>query len=192
MRVTGFTTLLMIALLSGCTVGYVPLKENNVRVQDDIAILETPEYSLIVQPSFWTHKPDNLTEYYTTFKIRVRNKTSHKISVDSDDIILLDENRHQYDPVSSDYIIRFLVDESPTLRNFSNTPVNMRQEQEWYQDQLEARQKLMSESYHFGEIHPGATKDGYVFFQKIPPRNYNLEFIFKDQRIRFTRERDKK
>ncbi len=188
MKVIRLFLSLLVIVVAACTPGYLPVRDENVHVRNDIGYIEMPEYSLAVQPSYWSHKPDNVSDYYTTFEIQVVNKTNRNISVSPGDIVLLDENRRQYDPVSTDEIIHLLVDESPSLRHFSDTPVSLRDEQEWYTDQLEARQKLMSQSFHFGEISPRASKSGFVFFQKVPTRNRFLTVLFKDQTIRFSRD----
>ncbi len=189
MKTKWIAILLIVAALAACTPGYMPIREGNVRVREDIAFIDTPDYSIAVQPALWTYKPDNLSDYYTTFIIQVENKTRHSINVQPTDIVLLNENRRQYDPVSIDRIISMLVDEAPALRHFSETPVNLREEQEYEMDRLEARQKLMSESFHFGDISAKASKSGYVFFPKVSQRNMHLSFVFKDQTIRFTREK---
>ncbi len=190
---TKWIVLFLLAIaVTACTPGYLPIGDEHVHVHNDIGYIETPVYSIAVRPSYWSYKPDNLSDYYTAFEVQVENKTHRTISVLAKDVVLLDQNRRQYDPVSTDEIIHLLIDESPSLRHFSDTPVTLREEQEWYSDQLDARQKLMSQSFHFGDISPKATKSGFVFFQKVPVRNINLEFLFKDQTIRFTREKPEK
>jgi len=96
--------IMVIFSLVSCTIKYLPIPTQHIVISDDFAVVKETDFTFAVENQYWIKNPQNLTDYFTTFYISVKNRTSEKMNIELGDVVLLDENGNQYDAVTIDYI----------------------------------------------------------------------------------------
>ncbi len=177
--------ILLGGILTSCSVKYIPVPSKNITVSDGYGILKQEDLIFAVSNKYWIKEPQNLTDYFTTFHISVKNKTDEKIKIKAEDISLLDIEGTQFDAVGTDYVLELLVPEEIAYNSYLEIPEEHRH---IWENWREAKKYLMSDTFNFGYILPGATKSGFVFFPKLKSVNKKCAIVFKGQTINFTRE----
>lgn len=189
-------------LLSACSTKYIPVQTQEIAVTDGFAILKNSDLTFVIENKYWIKEPQNLTDYFTTFYISVKNISGDKMKISLDDIVLLDAEGNQYDAVSIDYIEQMLlpkqleyliintIEEENSL--MTNTEEVLREKQNRLEKWREAKQNLLSDSYHFGNIMPNAQKSGFIFFSKLDVKNNTCKVVFRENEIEFIRSDMKK
>jgi len=182
---SGFILFFLIGLLTSCSVKYNPVPTENIKVSDGYGILKQEDFVFAVSNKYWIKEPQNLTDYFTTFHISVKNKTIEKIEIKAEDISLLDNEGTQFDAVGTDYVLELLVPEEIAYNHYLEVPEEHRQ---IWENWREAKKHLMSDTFNFGSILPEATKSGFVFFPKLKSINKKCTVVFKGNMINFERE----
>ena len=182
---SGFLLIFLIGILTSCSVKYLPVPTKNITISEGYAIQKQEDYVFAVSNKYWIREPQNLTDYFTTFHISVKNKSSEKIEVAAADISLLDASGTQFDAVGTDYVLELLVPEEIAYDHYLEVPEEHRQ---IWENWREAKKYLMSDAFNFGTILPGATKSGFVFFPKLKSVNKKCSIVFKGKTINFERE----
>lgn len=167
----------------------MPISSENVKIQDDFAILETAEVIFAVENRYWNEEPENITDYFTTFYITVKNKTDDKMKIDSSDIGLLDERGNQFDVVDTKYIENLLL---PREFEFDQITDISEDQPRILEDWREAKKNLIIRSFSFGTILPNAQKSGFIFFPRLSSKNNYCSIIFKNNQLEFIRSDIKK
>ncbi|MBN1327354.1 MAG: hypothetical protein JW996_05330 [Candidatus Cloacimonetes bacterium] len=173
-----------LALFAGCSLKYLPQQAPGISVSNDIAILDMKDFLLLVENKSWNREPENLADYFTTFYISISNKTDAPMTVDAGEINLLDQSENQYDVIPLNYIEQLLLPEElefSLISDLQNQPLIIEQ---W----REAKQNLITHSFSFGMILPGAKKSGYVFFPKLNSQNQKCHFFYRNFEIVFFRK----
>ena len=186
--------LLVTAFFISCTVKYLPVKEKGIIISEGYGIMKNDDFVFAAANEYWVKEPQNLTDYFTTFHISIRNKSEEKMKITPMDISLLDEDENQFDTVDLEFIEKMLLpkqleylviqnieDDSDAFRTLLEDQKNILEE--W----REAQRNLITYSFRFGEILPGAKKSGFIFFPKIFSSNNSCRIIFRDIGIQFTR-----
>jgi len=173
--------IMVIFSLVSCTIKYVPIPSPNIVISDEFAVVKKSDFTFPVENQYWIKDPQNLTDYFTTFYISVKNRTDSKLTVRNGDLALLDENGNQYDPVTIEYVEQMLLPKQleyliiNTIEEEDNNKISAEDALKEKQDRLEewrqAKQNLMKYSFHFGDILSNAKKSGFVFFSKLPSKN---------------------
>lgn len=192
--------IVVMVLTISCTVKYIPIPTNDIIITEDFGIYKTKGYSFAAENKYWVKDPQDITDYFTTFYVTLRNKTSVPMNVDKEDLVLLDELGNQYDAVSIDYLEKMLlpkqleflmlsnIEDSNTLDNtdseFSDLLDNRKQILERWR---RSKRNLITYSFHFGKVQPGAQKSGYVFFPKLESRNNKCQIVFRGKKIEYIR-----
>ena len=189
--------IMMIFSLVSCTIKYVPVPTQHVVISDDFAVMKDLDYTFAVENQYWIKEPQNLTDYFTTFFISVKNRTSDKMTIDMGDVVLLDENDNQFDVVTTEYIEQMLLPKQleyliiNTIEETNNEKISaedaLREKQNRLEDWREAKQNLMTYSFRFGNILPNAKKSGFIFFPKLPAKNNKCKVVFRNREIEFIR-----
>jgi len=177
--------LLISGILLSCAIKYIPVETGGVRVENDFAIVKTDEFVLVISNKYWIKDPQNLTDYFTTFYVSIRNRTEKELSVQASDFVLLDENGNQFDAVLPEQIFDLMLPKELGFDSLLDMTPEERQTRENWQD---AKNDLMYEAFHFGKIYPGAKKNGFVFFPRLKSENKKCKIIFKGKEINFIRE----
>ena len=177
--------LILLGILFSCSVRYVPLETAGVRVENGFAIVKTADYVLTLSNRYWTKEPQNLTDYYTTFYVSIRNKTGKEMTVKPSDFVLLDENGNQFDAVLPEQVLELMIPKEINFNSLIDMTPEQKQMRENWQD---AKNDLMYESFHFGKIYQGARKNGFIFFPQLKSQNKKCTIIFQEKKIDFVRE----
>ena len=84
--------IIFFAFITACSMQYLPVKSAQVDTTEKYAIFKNTDYIIIVDQRYWGKEPQNISEYFTSFYITIKNKTDDKVSITPQDIILLDDN----------------------------------------------------------------------------------------------------
>jgi hypothetical protein len=189
-------------VFSSCTIKYVPVASPDISITDDYAVIKGKDITFAVENQYWIKEPQNLTDYFTTFYVSIKNNTNQKIEINSNDIILLDENDNQYDIVDLEFIERMLLPkqiEYLVIENIDESEEPVMDAKQVLEDQQEALEKwresqanLIIYSLTLGEIHPGAKRSGFIFFPRLLSKNNKCKILFRDKTIEFIRSDVKK
>lgn len=189
-------------VFSSCSIKYVPVKSADIAITDDFAVLKDKDVTFAVENRYWIKDPQNLTDYFTTFYVSIKNNANHTIEIEESDIVLLDEYGNQYDVVSINYIeslllpkqIEFLIID--TIEEDDGEQMDRLEYLEQQKDTLEkwreSKKNLITYSLHFGNLHKAAQKSGFIFFPKLPAKNNKCKILFRDKSIEFIRQDVKK
>lgn len=88
--------------LTGCASGYygggqqAPPIPTTVTGEDGVTIAVTPSY--------WPWSPNNLSNYVTPYYVTISNNSGRTIIIDYEDIVLFDQFKTQYTPLSPDTV----------------------------------------------------------------------------------------
>lgn len=178
--------LLLILFSIGCTTVYYPVSSQQVEVTDNFAVIKNDSLLLIVSYDFWVKEPQELTDYFISFNVTIKNRTREKMLVKPSDLSLLDELGNQYDAVLPEEILNLLIPEEILFDQFSQF------DEETgiiYENWRESKNNLLTESLNYGAILPQAQKSGFVFFPKLKSKNNSCQFIYKDFKIDFLKEK---
>lgn len=189
-------------VFSSCTIKYLPVASSDISITDDYAVIKGKDITFAIENQYWIKEPQNLTDYFTTFYVSIKNNTDRRIDVDIDDIILLDENDNQYDIVDLPYIERMLLPkqiEYLVINTIEESDDQKLDAQQYLQEQKDALEKwreakanLITYSLAFGTIHPGAKRSGFIFFPRLLSKNNKCKILFRDKTIEFIRSDVKK
>lgn len=179
-----FSTIFLVISLAGCTTNYAPQISERVKIVDNYAVIQNEEVLFAVAPQLWTKDPQEVSNYYTTLYLTVKNQTKETITVHPNEIKILDEERNQYDVQSVEKVSEIFLWNDPFFDRFA--PFNDKFEKS-LNDRTLARANIYQDAFSFGDIMPGAKKSGYLFFNKLPTKNKQLTVIFDGEEIVFTR-----
>jgi len=194
-----FSLLLFVLLFSACTIKYVPVQADGVTVTDDFGINRTKAYTFAAANEYWNKEPQELTNYFTTFYISIQNRKRDNLKVEMSDFGLIDQNGNQYDIVTQDYIENLLAPRqidylliNENKKEFIDTEEFFIEQKQVMEEWRTAQNNLITYSFHFGNILPGAKKSGYIFFPKLESENAECELRYNDKSIKFIRLDQKK
>ncbi|MBT3168654.1 MAG: hypothetical protein HN952_04955 [Candidatus Cloacimonetes bacterium] len=193
--------LLVLLIFISCTTKYIPVRSENVTVTEDFGVLKTKNYTLAVENRYWDKAPREVADYFTTFYITVKNRTSEKMKIKPENIGLLDEDGNQFDVVSLDYIEKFLLPKQMEYLMISNIEDDLfdfetedeknifeklvDDQKDFLQRWRNSKRNLMKYAFHFGTIQAGAQKSGFIYFPKLEARNNSCQIIFRGKNIDF-------
>ena len=176
-------TILLLAI--GCTTTYTAQPTERISIVDDYALLEKDDLAFAVRPRFWTREPQRVSDFFSTFHIIVSNQSDQRIAISPSDITLLDQESNQYDVITVAEVAEILFYDDIMRDKFTPYPERY---DDVSQERVNARANLMQEAFTYGEIHPGARKNGFIFFRRLPAGNRETTIIFRGEEIVFTRQ----
>jgi hypothetical protein len=179
---------LMIAICSlSCVQKYVPVTQPNIQISGDHAIMTINTSTIAVRESSWTIEPRYLPDYYTTMAIRIQNNSRSAITISASDFAIIDEHNLQHDLVPIETVMEMMLDH-PSL-----IPERFVIAAETSRENLarinEIRRNLHTRGFTLGAIHPGAIKEGVIFFPKLDNKNTEFTFVYKANEIQFKKSR---
>jgi hypothetical protein len=193
---------LLCCVFSSCTIKYLPVESHDISISDDYAVMKAKDITFAIENQYWIKEPQNLTDYFTTFYVSVKNNTDERIELFRDDIILLDENDNQYDVVDLEFIEDMLLPkqiEYLVVENIDESEEPITDARQYLEDQKEALEKwresqtnLITYSLKFGTIYPKAKRSGFIFFPKLLSKNNRCKILFRGKPIDFIRSDMKK
>ena len=186
--------IVLMLIITSCTVKYMPVESQDVKVTDDFAVVKTKAWTFAVENKYWIKEPQDLTDYFTTFYVSIKNRHKKEMEINPSDINLLDEEGNQFDVVMLDYIEQMLLPKQLDYLVITNLEEDLIETQEIFEDHRrildewrEAKKNLITYSFHFGKILPGAKKSGFIFFPKLDSKNNSCQIIFHNNKINFIR-----
>ena len=194
--------IIIILITVSCSIKYVPIPTKDIIITEDFAVYKAKDYTFAVENRHWIKDPQELTDYFTTFFVTIKNRTSEAMEIKPSEIGLLDENGNQFDIVSIDYIERMLLpkqmeylmianleddlfdDDTKKDSVFDELLDNQKEHLEMWRN---AKRNLMTYSFHFGPIQAGAQKSGFIYFPKLEAGNRQCKISYRNKHIPFVR-----
>lgn len=103
-KTTGLSLIILViaVFVSGCASG---LYGSGQQAQPIPTTMTGPDgVNIAVTPSYWPWTPRNLGDYVTPYYIRITNNSNKTIVLDYEDIVLFDQLKNQYTPLSPDTV----------------------------------------------------------------------------------------
>ncbi len=189
-------------IIASCSVKYIPIPTENISISGDFAVIKSQQLTFAIENKYWIKDPQNLTDYFTTFYVTIKNNTKNRLEILEEDIVLLDEFGNQFDLVSLDYIENLLLPKQieylviDRIEEAESSPADrldiLEKQKRTLEKWREAKKNLITYSLHFGTLHPGAQKSGFIFFPKLSSQNNRCKILFQDDEIEFIRSDVKK
>ncbi len=178
---------LVLGILAGCAYNYSPVSQNGIMTEEDYAIVKDSTGLSAISYKYWYRDPQNISDYYSTFWVSIQNNTKKKISIMPSDFILLDANRNQMETVPPEMVLKFVMREN----DFSVSRFNVDNEQllQETNKRIESERNVMTYSFGFGDLLPNASKNGYIFFPRLPSQNNVIYLIYKGKEITFQKKK---
>ncbi|MDD2229163.1 MAG: hypothetical protein PHY48_07125 [Candidatus Cloacimonetes bacterium] len=178
-----------VLLLSGaCSTKYfIPV--SGVQTENRYAIVKTDSLLCILRPQPYDVSSHQLNNRFFSMFIRVKNTayTKQKIQADSFSILVNDK---QYDYIPLEYLLANLRQAS--LLSTYQDPFAILDNQTLLQDntkEQEAYYELIANSFSFGDILPGAIKEGYLFYDERIFSTDEFAIDVQGERIGFTKSK---
>ena len=190
-----FVTLIFLLMIIGCTAKYMPLKEAGVSISEEFGVVKTKDFVFAAENRYWVKEPTELTNYFTTFYVSIRNRSSELHEIKMNDFALIDEAGNQYDIISNEYIeiliqpsqfdyLSLDKDSDSELIDISDI---IDEEKNLLEKWRKGKENLIRYSFRFGNLHAGARKSGFIFFPRLAESNKRCKLIYKDVEIKFSR-----
>ena len=178
-----FILLTLIIIFTSCVSKYTPVASPTVEISGDFAVINL-QYSIIaVSESGWGHEPQYLPNYYTTMFVRIQNRSNHVLSVNPADFALIDENSIQHDAYTNEVVLDMMLNDPSLIPDRFAIAVETQRENSARINEI--RRNILVRGFTFGDIHPGAIKEGVLFFQRLDSRNKEFRFIYKGSEVEF-------
>lgn len=153
-----------VLLLSGaCSVRYF-VPSPGVTAENRFAIVKTDSLVFAIRPQNYVGNHQQLNNRFFSVLIRVKNNSIAKQRIEPGSFSIL-ANERQYDYIPLDYLLADMRQAS-LLSNYED-PFALADEQTYIKEdtrQQELYYELIANSFSFGEILPGAIKEGYLFY----------------------------
>jgi len=203
-RIINFALILVIIFLAGCASRrLVPIADGGLINPELRSAMKTNDgVTVRVQASAWHGTPSDLDRYVTSLYVVIQNDTTSTLAFGYEDVMLFDENRTQYNALTSETVVKILQAAyqgtyvfSPFFSFygsvfigsgfFSYYPYYYPFYPWWdypvyYQVPLD---DIFNQALMPGLINPNAKLQGFIYFQRIPSKikNVTLEIGWKVQ-----------
>lgn len=111
MKILSSLIIVSALFLSGCASGIY-----GGQIAQPIPTTQTGEdgVTIAVTPSFWPWDPKNLSDYVTPYYVSITNNSNKTIIIDYEDIVLFDQFKTQYTPLSPDTVANIFAPSTTT------------------------------------------------------------------------------
>ncbi len=182
-RVTLYVLVLMILSVIGCGQQFMPIATDSVKTDEEYGVLQTDDIKLIAANRYWNMDPMDVSEYYTTYYVIIKNRSDKQIVIEAEDLKLADEYGNQYDAFPDEDVLDFygqrVLSKRAILYNDTESINTLENDYEI------TRRNLMQNSFYFGKLNPGNQKSGFIFFRRIPSRYTTHKLQYKNYEIEF-------
>lgn len=179
---------IVVLLLSGaCSIHYyVPV--DTVASEDRFAVIRTDSLAIVLRPQSWNGSYSELNNRFFPVFIRIMNTGNNRIKLNEDSFSIL-ANGMQYDPIPLEFLLANLRD-SILLKNYNDpfgttttdlSLTNINKEQEFYYE-------VLNNTLSFGDLLPGGTKEGYLFYNRSVSASSSWTIDVMGQSIGFIRK----
>jgi len=178
-----FITLLALLTIVGCVSRFMPVVQGNVEVSGEFAILVADSTMVAARIDLWNGEPQYLTEDFSLIYVRMQNRSRESMRIYPTDFVMIDENSIQFDIVPNDIVIEIALSHPSLVPDryyiFPDT------QRENIARINTIRRNIMTRAFAFGDIHPGAIKEGILFFPKLDNKNQKFVLLYKNNEFLF-------
>ncbi len=168
------TISILLTVLAGCALGgYLPLP-GEYQIEEGFAIIRTDSLQVAVRPQSYRGGYRDLNNNFFSVYVMVRNVSTEKVKLPMESFSIVSGGR-QYDYVDLEFILSS-YHQQMVLEQWQDPfsvdplqPVNQEQNMEDYYE-------LMASYLSFGDLQPGAGKEGYLFYNRNLHRSPELVF----------------
>lgn len=185
---TYLITLLFTIFIISCSQKFVPVSQENIEVSGEYAVLRTNTTVLAVREFLWAFEPKYLPDSYTTFHIRIQNRSKEPLKIEKKDFYLIDQNSLQYDLVSSDDVLQMMLQDASLIPDRFTITAETQRENALRINEI--RRNISMRSFIFGDIHPGAFKEGIIYFHKLDSKSQEFKLVYKGTEIIFKKSKN--
>ena len=182
-----FLCVILILFLTSCVSKYLPVQKENIEISGDFAILNHQNYLFATSENAWGHEPQYLPNYFTTMFVRIQNKSNQIFTLFPADFVIIDENSFQHDVYTNDVVLEMMLNDSSLIPDRFAIAVETQRENTARINEI--RRNILVRGFTFGDIHPGAIKEGVLFFQRLDNKNKEFKLIFKTNEVVFKKNR---
>jgi len=153
-------------LLSGaCSVRYYMPVDTNAS-ENRFAVLRSDSLLIVLRPQSYSGAYSELNNRFFPVFIRIKNTGNNRIKLGDNSFSILAGDL-QYDPIPLEFLLANLRD-SILLNNYTDpfdatstgiSLINSNKEQEFYYE-------VLNNTFSFGDLLPGGTKEGYLFYNR--------------------------
>ena len=179
--------LLIVLFVSYAPRVYMPVAGNNVERVGENAMLRLEESLLIAAVDLWVIEPRFLPDYFTTIHIRVQNRTNQSMTINPSDFAIIDEYLTQTDVIAPEVVLEMMLADASLIPERYIIAADTQREHALRLNAI--RRNILTRGFSFGEIHPGAFKEGVLFFPRLPTRNMEFTLVYMGNEIGFKRGR---
>jgi hypothetical protein len=153
---------MLVVLITSCSISrFVPVETEDVSVESGFSVIRTDSLMIAIRPQFLAGDLSKLNTHFFTLYIEVKNRAKTNRSLQQSDVYILQENQ-QYDIIPAQNIINAF--QVPTFSDFFNDPSDLNRSVFNPDQRQQSLFELMQISFIFGNIVPGGTKSGYIYF----------------------------
>ena len=182
-RVALNVLILLILSVIGCGQHFMPIATDSVKTEEEYGVLKTDDIKLIAANRYWNMDPMDVSEYYTTYYVIIKNRSDSPVTVNPEDIKLADEFGNQYDAFPDEKVLDFyeqrVLSKRAILYQDQDRITSLESEYET------TRRNLMQNSFYFGKLNPGNQKSGFIFFRRVPTNYKTHKLQYKNYEIEF-------
>ena len=112
-RGIGVVLVLPLLVLAGCAPGSY-YGNTGIPLSPIPTTLESPDgVTVSVTPNYWPYTPGNLPDYATPFYVEIQNQSGRTIDLYYGDVVLYDQYRAQYNPLSPEVVASAIATSEP-------------------------------------------------------------------------------
>jgi len=179
------TISLLLSLLTACAVKAYKLVPGDYHSEEGYAIIRTDSLQIAIRPESYRGGFRDANSQFFPVRLQVRNISARRINLAPSSFSILAEDR-QYDYIPLDYVLsssqsRFYLDDWQDP--FITDPQVLQDRERKLDDYYE----LLSNYFSFGELLPGAGKDGYLFYPRAVSRHDSISIDVLGRWVQFKR-----
>lgn len=183
------TSSLLLLLLAGCAIGGYQPVAGDYQVEDGFAILRSDSLWIAVRPQAYRGSYRDVSSNFFSMYVVVRNLSDNRLRLPEESFSIVAGGR-QHDYVPLDFILgsyqqNLLLDQWQDPFNADPLLAETRDKN------LDAYYELMASYFSFGELQAGASKDGYLFYNRATSRAEEIIFDALGHPVMFTKSKDK-
>lgn len=177
------TSSILFLLLAGCAIGGYRPGPGDYSVEDGFAILRTDSLLVAVRPQAYRGSSRDVASNFFSMYVMVRNISAARVKLPAEGFSIVAQSR-QYDYVPLNLLLNSFQQKLALEQwqdPFNSDPLLA----EVRDKNLDSYYELMASYFSFGDLQPGASKDGYLFYDKAVGRSQTFIFDALGKPIEF-------
>ena len=185
---TGTAILLFVTILlaGGCVVRpWMPQASEGIAVEDYYAVISTDSLLIAIRPQAYDGDAQTVNANFFTLYLQVRNLSKSTLRLPKQSFGIVADGR-QFDPIPLEFVLGS-VQTSYKLTDFEDPFSPETQTQKVSEKYREDYFELLNRYFSFGDLLPGGSKDGYLFYSSAAGMQGSLEVDVWGRMIGFGR-----